>query len=512
VALLLYRPALSGPFLSDDHHYLFGNPLVHELTLESVTRILDPTGAVALSISNYAPVQMLMHAAAFQVFGDDTTGHHVMNVGLHALASVLLVALFLETGLPRAAALLGGALFLVHPANVEAVAWISQLKSSASLVLALVTLLLHPRRPALASIGFVLALLAKGHAVLVLPVAALLEWLRTGRVRWRWVALWTAIFFVYAVFEIASHERNQGGAPPRTDATVVWLRTVVAIAMRYLVMAATSLGVSAFHETAPARGWLDAWFCAGLLTLVGLGARFVVTLRRRSPEAVFWLWALMAFAPVSQVFFPFLYPMADRYLYFMLPGLIGAAFLAARDLGGRLPEPRRNAAGIAAIGLLAALCVGFGVRSAGRAAIWRSEASLLADAAEHYPEGVSANLLRAKRAAQIGDVAVVAESLRAAARRGYTLFEPIDADPAFAGVRDEPEFRAVVAEIAAGWIERGRAREHPTQAELTMVAHAHYARGEKAEAIATLRRALAMGGPLDAQIRSDLSALGETGP
>ena len=511
-ALLLYRPALSGPFLSDDHHYLIGNPFVHELSLESVARILDPTGDVALSISNYAPVQMLLHAAAFGVFGDDTTGHHVMNVGLHALASVLLVALFLDTGLPRAAALLGGGLFLVHPANVEAVAWISQLKSSASLVLALIALLLHSRRPALATVAFALALLAKGHAVVVLPVAALLEWLRTGRVRWRWIALWAAIFAAYAAVEIASHERNQGGAPPRTDAAVVWLRTVVAIAMRYLVMAATSLGVSAFHETEPARSRLDPWFWAGLLALAILGGRLVVMLRRRSQEAVFWLWALLAFAPVSQIFFPFLYPMADRYLDFMLPGLIGGALLAARDTAERLPEPRRRAAGVAAIGLVAALGVFFAVRSSERAAIWRSEASLIADAAEHYPEGVSANLLRAKRAAQIGDVGGVAEALRAAARRGYTLFAPIDADPAFAGVRDEPEFRAVVSEIAAGWIERGRARENPTQAELKIVAHAHYVRGEKAEAIAVLRRAFAIGGPLDAEIQADLSALEASGP
>jgi hypothetical protein len=70
----------------------------------------------------------------------------------------------------------------------------------------------------------------------------------------------------------------------------------------------------------------------------------------------------------------------------------------------------------------------------------------------------------------------------------------------------------VVSEIAAGWIERGRARENPTQAELKMIAHAHYVRGERAEAVAELRRALAIGGPLDAQIEADLSALGAAGP
>jgi hypothetical protein len=510
-ALLLYRPALSGPFLSDDHHYVMDNAFVHDLSFASALRILDPTSDAALSISNYAPVQMLLHAVALRVFGEDPTGHHVINVVLHALASVLLVALFLESGLPRSAALLGGALFLAHPANVEAVAWISQLKSSASLVLALATLLAWGRRPGLATGFFGLALLAKGHAVIALPIAALWDWQRSGRVRWRWMALWAAIFAAYAVIEIVSHERNQGDAPLRSDAPAVWLRTLVAIATRYLVMAASSWGTSAFHETEPARSPLDPWFLIGLVVFAGLGWRLVVTLKRRSPEAVFWIWALVAYAPVSQIF-PFLYPMADRYLYFMLPGLIGAALFAARDLAGRLPERRRRVAGVAAALLSATLAVFFAVRSVERAAVWRSAASLIADAAAHYPDGVSANLLRARRAAQVDDVAGVVAALRAAAQRGYTLFEPIDTDPAFAGMREHPEFRAVISEIAGGWIIRGRTREDPTQQELQMIGHAHFARGEKAEAIAVLRRALAKGGARDEQIRADLAALGEPVP
>ena len=79
-------------------------------------------------------------------------------------------------------------------------------------------------------------------------------------------------------------------------------------------------------------------------------------------------------------------------------------------------------------------------------------------------------------------------------------------------MRDEPEFRAVISEIAGGWIERGRERENPTQQELQMIGHAHYARGENQEAIAMLRRALAKGGPRDRQIRADLAALGAPEP
>jgi len=507
IALLLYRPALSGDFVSDDQHYVIGNAIVRDLSVANAVRILDPTGDAALTVSNYAPVQLLLHSVAMRVFGDDTTGHHVLNVVLHALGSVLLVAVFLGSGLPASASLLGGALFLVHPANVEAVAWISQLKSTASLVFALAALLAYPRRPALATVCFALAILTKGHAVFVLPVAALFEWLRSGRIRWRWIALWAAMFAAYSVAEILSHERNQGEGQALHDSHFVVLRTIVSIAMRYLVMAATSWGVSAFHETEPARRWTDAWFLAGLATLALLGWRLAATSLRRSPEAVYWIWALVAFVPISQIF-PFLYPMADRYLYFIAPGLIGACLFAARDVSEWIPEARRRAAVLGAWALVAAACLFFAARSAERAAVWRSAASLVADAAAHYSEGVSANILRAKRAALSGDVDGVVVALRAAAARGYNRFEQIDADPAFTGLRDDPRFRSVVSEIAAGWIARAQSLENPTQHELQIVAHAHFVRGERVEAIAVLRRALAVGGAGDAQVRADLTALG----
>ena len=90
---------------------------------------------------------------------------------------------------------------------------------------------------------------------------------------------------------------------------------------------------------------------------------------------------------------------------------------------------------------------------------------------------------------------------------GYNRFEQLEADPAWASVRDHPEFRALVHEMAGGWIERARHKPNPTQIELRVVAHAHIARGEHARALEILERALEMGGPRDAEIRAEVAAL-----
>jgi hypothetical protein len=231
-ALLVYRPALDGPFVSDDFHYVRNNAHIHELSPAGVARLFDPSGAATIEIVNYAPLQLLVHGLAWRAFGEQTTGHHLINVALHALAAWLLVVLFASVGIPRAGALAGGALFLLHPANVEAVAWISQLKSTLALPLALAALLFWRARPGLATLAFAAALLAKPTAAFALPVAALFDRARRERVRWGWLAVWALALAAYSVAEFAAHQRTGAAEATLHDTPLVLVRTMAAIGAR----------------------------------------------------------------------------------------------------------------------------------------------------------------------------------------------------------------------------------------------------------------------------------------
>lgn len=511
VALVVYAPALSGPFFSDDLHYVATNPYVHALTLENVRAILDPGSPASIFVVNYTPVHLLLHAVQWQAFGPAVTGHHVTNVLLHALGATLLVALFRTSGIGRLASVAGGALFLLHPVNVEAVAWISQLKTSACFVLSLATILVFPARPGLATPLFFLALLAKPTGAFLLPVCAVLAFVRLWRERPPvrhaiWLGVWAAGFAVLSVAQLEVNRRS-GTPDVGLDAEgLARLPMVFSIALRYVVMSATSLGISAFHEPPKIVPFGDPVFLASLPVIAVGAARALWSLVRRREEAIYWTFAVASFAPISQ-FFPFLYPMADRYLYFILPGLVGVALLVLRDVADALPPARRTLAQRAGLGLALGLALVFGVRSHDRARLFANPALLLGDAARNYPDGVSANLLRAKRAAQEGDAAATAAALRAAERRGWYRFEQLESDPSYDPVRSDPRFRAVVRDLAAWWIARTDGLAAPTQMELRVKAMAHRARGETAEAERALEAALARGGPIDDRIRAELAEL-----
>jgi hypothetical protein len=481
------------------------NPYVIQPSWKNLRAVLNPTSDVTLLVANYAPLHLLAHAAQVPLFRTWLPAYHASNVVLHAAAALLLVALLLRSRLSPVAAVLGGAFFLVHPANVEAVAWISQLKSCLALTLMLAALLWRESRPALATLAFALALLAKALAAVALPVAAVLAWTAppvdpAGRRRQaRMLAAWTVVFSLFAVSQLEAFRHAHIGVEAAPEPAVrLW--STAAIGARYLAMAATSYGVAAFHELPPVATPLDPWVLAAAAAALLLGARALYTLLRRREEAAFWLWAAGSFVPVAQLF-PFLYPLADRYLYFILPGLIGGALLAGRERLARLPEPRRARTSATAAALGVALCAGLALHAAQRAALWGRTSLLLADAVARYPESQTAHWYRARRAAQERDLDGAIEALRVATRNPRRGVADVMQDAAFQPLVGDARFQALMRELATRRIDSLAGATRLTETDLLSLGQAHMLRGEYAEARAALARALARNGGYAARIR-----------
>ena len=525
LALAIYWPSLNGSFISDDLFYIVINPWVEEISSVTVLGMFDPFGEARAQGANYAPLTLLGIAFERAIFFDDPFGYHVVNVLLHSLNATLIVALLFTTGLPLSVSVVGGLFFLVHPGNVEAVAWPSQIKTSGSLAFALGSLLAVRRHPGWATLLFVAGLLTKASAAAALPMAAALLWCRGPKVeqarsRWIWLALWLFLFLLFSVPQLDTiHPRGTTVVPAYEDVGV-HLRTIASIGVHYLVMAYTTLGIAHAQEHPPVFSWFDVWWLAAIPLTTFFIWRIVVGLRDRNIESFYWIGAAAAFVPVSQLM-PFLHPVANRYLYFVLPGLIGGTLFLLRDVTDWLsrrradssftwlpavstwtPAFRRVTAVVVLAGMLAMSAI-----SMQRATLWTDQTLLSLDSAKHFPEGRSALILRAKQKAQVGDAASSVELLRRAADLGRDLIQPLLLDKGLAPITNDPLFRALIVDLAARYLERVSTYGRPTQSELGAIAVAHFERGEINEAVDALERAVAHPGPYSKAFASELEAL-----
>src|ERR1700680_2008268 len=126
--LIAYCPALHGGFVWDDDPQ-WPKPALQ--SLHGLWRIWFDVGAT----QQYYP---LLHSAFWlehRLWGDATAGYHLVSILLHAASACLVVLLVKRLALPGA--WLAGFVFALHPVCVEAVAWISEQKSTLSGLLCL---------------------------------------------------------------------------------------------------------------------------------------------------------------------------------------------------------------------------------------------------------------------------------------------------------------------------------------------------------------------------------------
>ena len=127
VLLASYLPVLGAPFIWDDHHLIERTPLVQELhpLRDYFGESFWQSDDLGQGRTYYRPLVVLSLALDHHFYGDSPGGFHVTNLAVHVLSTVLLFRLLRARGAGGNAAVLGAALWALHPRLTEAVAWIS---------------------------------------------------------------------------------------------------------------------------------------------------------------------------------------------------------------------------------------------------------------------------------------------------------------------------------------------------------------------------------------------------
>jgi protein O-mannosyl-transferase len=198
VTLFVYQPAWHGAPLWDDDGHLTQPEL---RSAEGLRRIWTEPGAT----QQYYPLAHSAFWVMHQLWGDNTTGYHLVNICLHVLSALLLTVLMQRLSLPGA--WFAAFIFALHPIQVESVAWMTELKNTLSTPLYLCAALAYSRFDETKRTGhwlvafafFTLALLTK-TVTATLPVSLLvIAWWRRGRIDWRRDVQPLLAFFALAV-------------------------------------------------------------------------------------------------------------------------------------------------------------------------------------------------------------------------------------------------------------------------------------------------------------------------
>jgi tetratricopeptide (TPR) repeat protein len=178
--LAAYWPALRGGLVWDDPAHVTAPALQ---SLQGLWRIWFSLHAT----QQYYPLLHSVFWIEHRLWGDAVLGYHLANLAQHALGACLVVLIVRRLNLPGA--WLAGMVFALHPVCVEAVAWISEQKSTLSAVFYLSSAFIYlgfdrnrRRSSYLLALGlFVLALLTK-TVTATLPFALLVVfWWQRGR-------------------------------------------------------------------------------------------------------------------------------------------------------------------------------------------------------------------------------------------------------------------------------------------------------------------------------------------
>jgi tetratricopeptide (TPR) repeat protein len=336
--LVAYLPAWHGGFVWDDDAHV---TRLDMRSWQGLQRIWFDLGAT----QQYYP---LVHSAFWlqhRLWGDATTGYHLVNLLLHGWAAVLVALVLRRLAVPGAC--LAALVFALHPVHVESVAWITELKNTLSAVLYLSAMLCYlrfdlnrARRWYAAALGlFLLALLSK-TVTASLPAALLvIFWWRRGRLGWRGDVLPLAPFFVLGAVAglfTAWVERTFIGAEGAEFQFSLVERGLIAGRVVWFYLAkllwpADLIFIYPRWQISQLVGWQYLFPLAAIGLLVGL---WLLRKRTRAPLAAMLFFGGTLF-PVMGFFnvYPFRYSfVADHFQYLASLGIISLCCAGAAGL------------------------------------------------------------------------------------------------------------------------------------------------------------------------------------
>ncbi len=330
----VYHSSLDHPFsLYDDPFYISQNKNIQN----GITPKFLVWSLTNYYHSNWHPVTWMSHALDIQLYGNNPSGHHLTNLVIHFLNSLLIFILFILISKKSLLSFSIALLFAVHPTHVESVAWISERKDLLSTMFFLLVLVFYHfyiikknRKFYLLSLGLlILALMSKPMVVTTPFVLLLMDYWLYKRIREK--GIWIEIdrgtllekiphFILIIAVSVVTYMAQQDALAPGAELNFLdRIHNAFVSYCNYLIHFIYPIGLLPYYIHPGKWPLINVIFAFVVILFISF---FAVIWRKRRPYFIFgWLFFLGTLIPVIGLIQVGGQAMADRYTYIPYIGL-----------------------------------------------------------------------------------------------------------------------------------------------------------------------------------------------
>lgn len=378
----MFYPSVQYDYVNwDDDVNVTINPNVQQLDKESVKSMFTST-----VIGGYTPLTTLTFALEVNQWGLNPKVHHLNNILLHLLCTMLAFILLKSLGINSFIVVVATFLFAIHPMRVESVVWITERKDVLYGAFFLLSAILYIRFSTtgkylyyvLALLAFILALLSKIQAV-SLPLALLaVDFFREGRFTFRQILNKVPFFILSLATGLAGiHFLSQEGSLETGTLMPIWERIFIGTysLLVYLVKSVIPYELSAIYPFPARLTWMH-YVSLPIVLVLAYGIYKIGKFRKEV-----WFGSLFFFVNVVfmlQIIGAGQGYLADRFTYI---GYIGLFFLMGLGIQ-QIAQSKLNYFLIPLAGFYLGVLTW---QTSQRIKVWENTETLFTDVIEKYP-------------------------------------------------------------------------------------------------------------------------------
>ncbi len=382
--VVVYGNTLVNQFAMDDELYILRNP---QVTDPSLHRLFSPNPVSAV----FRPVAFGTLALNWAIGGAEPFGYHLLNLLLHAGATLLLYILLQEllgnSPEGKTVAFAAALLYAVHPIHTEAVAWVVGRAELLAAGFLFAGWILHLRDRTVSSLAcFATAILSKESAVAFFPLVLLGDYtLGKWKPRIRYaMAAGLTLLYLGLLWKVEGGRFGPAEIPmfdnPLAHLPAGWrILNALRVAWKYVALQIYPAVLScdySFNQIQAYRDWRHTLPAAVAAAAAG-GAWIWAVRKRRQGWAIAGGIYFAGFAATANILVPTGTIMGERLAY-----LPSAGFCLLLALGWNWIRQKKE---ILAWGLLATIVLALSVRTVVRNRDWKDTFALYSSAVRAVP-------------------------------------------------------------------------------------------------------------------------------